>query len=159
MKMKMKSKTSLILIGAVLSLAILSCLGGGQASSAPSGSSGSSNDSPLQGTAWWLLEYQGTAVPDSWNHPSMTFMESEASGNSGCNGWSASYNVDGSSLSFGVVTASEMMCEQPEGIMEMEDTFVQMLAEAESFELGDKKLTIFTSSGDAYVLYELGYVP
>ena len=158
----MKPKFVLTLIAVSLMFAALACLGGGQNSSDPSGSSGSSgasDESPLQGTAWWLMEYQGTAVPESWNHPSLTFMESEASGNSGCNGWGAPYTVDGNNLSFGEVEASAMMCEEPAGIMQMEETFIQMLGEAASFELQDKKLTIFTESGDTLVLYELGYVP
>jgi len=89
----------------------------------------------------------------------MTFMETQASGNSGCNGWSASYSVDGNNISFGEVTGSELMCEQPEGIMDMEHAFVQMLGEAKSFNLEDKKLTISTTSGDTLVLYEMGYIP
>jgi heat shock protein HslJ len=155
----MKSKTPIILILAALSLAILSCLSSGQNASAPSGSSGASDGSPLLGTAWWLIEYQGTTVPESWNYPTVTFQETEASGNSGCNGWRASYSVGGSNISFGEVTASEIMCENPAGIMELEETFIQMLGEAASFELDGNKLTIFTANGDAFVLYELGYVP
>jgi len=155
----MKAKTTFMLVTAALSLAILACLGGGQNSSTSSGTSGTSNESPLLGTAWWLIEYQGTTVPEAWNHPSLTFMETQASGNSGCNGWSASYTLDGNNLSFGTVEASEIVCEEPDGIMAMEDAFIQMVNEAVSYELDDKKLTIFTESGAAFVLYELGYVP
>lgn len=151
----MKSKTSLILITAVLSLAILACLGSGQStssnSSSPSSSSSSDDEDPLLGTAWLLNQYGGNDILPNGNQPSITFSGGLASGNSGCNGWQGNYTIDGTNLTFGELTGSEIFCENPEGIMEQEDAFLQMLGDAASYELNGDQLTIFTSSGETLV--------
>lgn len=151
----MKSKTTLILIMAVLSLAILACLGSGQNES-PSNSSSSGGNDPLLGTGWILNQYAGNDVIPTGNRPTITFSGGQASGNSSCNGWNGSYTIDGTNLQFGDIEQSEVFCESPEGIMEQEDTFVQMLGDAASYELQGDQLTIFTSSGDTLVFERMG---
>ena len=86
----------------------------------------------------------------------MIFGGGQAFGNAGCNYWGAAYAVEGSSLSFGEVEITEIMCETPSGIMMQEDAFVQMLKEAERFKIQDNRLTIFSSSGETLVFQELG---
>ncbi|MEJ2759358.1 MAG: META domain-containing protein [Anaerolineales bacterium] len=154
----MKTKTSLILITAVLSLAILACLGSGQSTSSnssPSSSSSSSSSSghedPLLGTGWLLKQYGGKDILPNGNQPTITFSGGLASGNSGCNGWQGEYTIDGTNLTFGELSGSEIFCENPAGIMEQEDAFLQMLGDAASYELNGDQLTIYTSSGEALV--------
>lgn len=154
----MKNKTSLILITAVLSLAILACLSSGQntASSSSSSSSSSGGDDPLLGTGWTLDQYGGTDVLPNGNHPSITFSGGVASGNSSCNGWQGNYTIDGTNLTFGELTGSEISCDNPAGIMEQESAFLQMLGDAASYEVNGNQLTIFTSSGDTLVFTKMG---
>lgn len=151
----MKSKTSLILITAVLSLAILACLGSGTNTSSNSSSSSSSSSSgdedPLLGTGWLLKQYGGKDILANGNQPSITFSGGLASGNSGCNGWQGNYTIDGTNLTFGELSGSEISCENPAGIMEQEDAFLQMLGDSASYELNGDQLTIFTSSGETLV--------
>jgi heat shock protein HslJ len=146
----MKSKTSLILFTAVLSIGILACLGGGQTSSSQS------EDDPLLGTGWILEEYRGTALIAAGNRPTITFSGELASGNAGCNGWNGSYTIDGTDLNFGELETSEIFCETPEGIMDQEDVFLQMLGDSDRYELEGDTLTIFTSSGETLIFTKMG---
>ncbi len=144
----MKPKTRLVLVTVVLSLAVLACLGGGQntSSSSPSG-----DEDPLLGTAWILDQYAGNELIPNGNRPSITFQGGQASGNASCNGWQGAYTIDGTNLTFSDFSGSEIFCESPDGIMDQEAAFLQMLGDAASYELNGDQLTIFTSSGETLV--------
>jgi len=55
------------------------------------------------------------------------------SGNAGCNSYHASYEVDGSQISFGPIAATNKIC--PEDEQSTEDRYLQLLAEIGSYEV------------------------
>lgn len=149
----MKAKTSLILITAALSLAILACLGSGQNTASDSPSSG---DDPLLGTGWILNQLGGSELIPTGNRPTITFSGGQASGNASCNGWQGSYTIDETNLQFEDFELSEIFCESPEGIMDQEDAFILMLGDASSYEVQGDQLTIFTSSEETLIFTRMG---
>jgi len=68
--------------------------------------------SSLEGVPWVLVS--GVDV-DGWEAvaPSLTFEDGQASGSSGCNQFSGSYTVDGSSLELGELAMTAMGCPPP----------------------------------------------
>ena len=150
----MKIKTAFFWIAAALTISALACLAGGENLSLPSSPG---NESGLLGTSWFLVEIGGDEpISTSGSFPTITFGGGQAFGNAGCNYWGAAYTVEGGNLSFDEIETTVMLCEIPSGVMEQEDAFVQMLNEAERFDLLDNRLTIFTSSGETLVFQELG---
>lgn len=73
--------------------------------------------------------------------------EGEVSGSGGCNTYFARYEVKGSKLSIFEMAFTEMACVSPEGVMEQEQEFLSLLANAQSFQADDTTLTIICSDG------------
>ena len=150
----MKVKTAFLWIAAAIIISTLACLAEGLNGSLPSSPG---DESGLLGTSWSLVEIEGDQpIAASGSFPTITFGGGQAFGSASCNYWGAAYTVDGNNLSFGEVEITEIMCETPSGIMAQEDAFVQLLNEAERFDIQDNRLTIFTSSAETLVFQELG---
>jgi heat shock protein HslJ len=71
----------------------------------------------------------------------------ELSGSGGCNTYFASYEIDGNTLSISNLTWTERACLSPAGVMEQEQEFLSLFADAESFEVDNASLTITCSDG------------
>jgi len=71
----------------------------------------------------------------------------EVSGYSGCNTYFASYKVNGNNLSIFNLAYTERGCVSPQGVMEQEQEFLSLLADAKSFQVDDTSLTIACSGG------------
>ena len=129
------------------------CLGGGQTSAS---SSEASDDIGLLNDTWITVDIRGgEPVSTAGNLPTITFSDEIASGNSSCNGWSADYTIQGSKIQFSNFVVSEITCDPP-GVMDQERFFLQLLSEAEGFEVKDGRLTIFDGRGGSIVFKELG---
>lgn len=61
--------------------------------------------------------------------------EGRVFGNAGCNSFRGTYEIDGSSISFGPLAATKMMC--PPDVMEQETAFLQALERVRSFGFDD----------------------
>jgi heat shock protein HslJ len=78
----------------------------------------------------------------------------EISGSGGCNTYIASYEIDGDTFSISKLAWTERACLSPEGIMEQEQEFLSLLADAESFEADETSLTI-TCSNERQLYFEI----
>ena len=117
----------------------------------------SASDSRLTDNKWSLSSYgeqknqvnvlEGTEITATFDKD-----KSQISGSSGCNLYSASYEVKGSKLSISEITHTEMACISPQGVMKQEQDFLTLLAAAESFAVGDATLTI-TCSGERQLIF------
>ena len=98
-------KSALPLLAALLMSAVAGGCGGDEEESA-------ADPSSLEGVPWVLVS--GVDV-DGWEAvaPSLTFEDGQASGSSGCNQFSGSYTVDGSSLELGELAMTAMGCPPP----------------------------------------------
>jgi heat shock protein HslJ len=107
---------------------------------------GSGSD-PLVGTNWTLTAYGGTSlIPGTAIN--LTFEGGEVSGTAGCNHYFGSYEVRGSTITVEGVGMTEMLCTEPEGVMEQEKVYLSALSAAETFQIDAGRLVIASSEGD-----------
>jgi ABC-type amino acid transport substrate-binding protein/heat shock protein HslJ len=109
-------------------------------------------DNPLAGTSWSATAYwdrsqmaqvlAGTALTAQFG------ANGKLNGSAGCNTYSASYLVDGSLLSITPPSTSQMLCGEPEGVMEQENAFISALTTAGSYSLDGGQLFISNASGN-----------
>jgi len=100
----------------------------------------------LDGSVWALTAIDNnTAIIG--NSPTLAFEDDMVSGNASCNIYSGSYQVEGETISFGPLARTEMYCMEPEGGMDQEQTYLEILGAAQRFELVDGILIIYSDSG------------
>jgi heat shock protein HslJ len=99
---------------------------------------------PLEGTNWQLLFYRKTSVIEDTSITAH-FENGEINGSAGCNSYFGAYQVEGQNLTIEQIGMTEMYCMEPEGLMDQESTYLEYLADAQSFEIADGRLTIFLS--------------
>lgn len=97
----------------------------------------------LEGTAWVLTAIDG-AAPIEAARPTIEFEGGQVSGNAGCNQFGGSYRVDGNAIEFSDLYSTEMFCMEPEGAMDQEQTYLELLRAARRFELTNGRLVIVT---------------
>jgi heat shock protein HslJ len=101
---------------------------------------------PLAGTEWTLVSFgapEAEAPVVAGTEVTLAFVpDGQAGGSSGCNGYSAEYEVQDNTVRFGEVVSTLRACED-EAIMQQEQQFFEALTTASSFELAADQLTIF----------------
>jgi heat shock protein HslJ len=95
----------------------------------------------LDSTRWVLVSMDGDADLIG-NPPSAEFEDGKISGSTGCNSYQGSYQVQEDGLVMGPLVRTEMDCQDPKGVMEQEDRFLEILSSAESLTLNDGSLLI-----------------
>jgi heat shock protein HslJ len=103
------------------------------------------NQVDLDGSAWVLTAINNDTTIIG-NTPTLEFEGDMVSGNAGCNTYSGSYQVKGETISFGPLARTEMYCMEPEGVMDQEQTYLEILEAAQRFELTENILTIYSDS-------------
>ncbi len=110
---------------------------------------------PLAGTRWDVTSINnGQAISTLLDGTFATIefgADGRISGNGGCNTYSASYQVNGSSLSIGQTQATQMMCAEPEGLSTQEQEFLAALQRTASFRLEGNSLTLLAGNGNITV--------
>jgi heat shock protein HslJ len=96
---------------------------------------------PLNGGQWVLVSMNGDAALIG-NPLSVGFEDGMISGNAGCNSFQGSYSIEGDSLAVGPLARTEIYCQDPHGVMDQEDRFLEILAAADSFILEEGRLKI-----------------
>lgn len=114
-----------------------------------------SSQSNLNGTTWTLTAYKDNP-PIAGAQPTLQFENGQVSGNTGCNHYGGSYEVQGDTIRFGDLFNTEMACLEPEGVMEQEQIYLEMLRSADHFELIDGVLRIYTGSQQTLIYEEQG---
>ena len=99
----------------------------------------------IEGQTWVLTTYDRN---DSLNdrRPTLQFDVDKISGNTGCNHYSGIYQIKSDEISIEGISHTEMACLNPDGLMEQERIYLELLGNAKRFELADGVLTIFTAS-------------
>ena len=113
--------------------------------------------SSIEDTDWVLQSYgEFGNLKDVLTDTEITaeFVSSEGTveGSAGCNSYSGSYEVKDSQLSIpGPIAATEMYCMEPEGVMEQERQYLEILQAAKSYSVEDGELQI--NCGDQVLIY------
>lgn len=110
---------------------------------------GGGSDQPnLEGVTWELTAINGNE-PIEGTRPTLQFGNGQVSGNAGCNSFGGEYEIQGDKIGFGALVQTEMFCMEPEGVMDQESTYLGMLGNAVTFEVGGGVLTIVTGPGES----------
>ena len=112
----------------------------------------SAPNSTLEDTKWFLRSYGEqnnlqTLIEDTGITATFDSAKGEVSGSAGCNTYFARYGVQGNKLSIFEMAWTEMACISPEGVMEQEQEYLTILANAQSFQADDTTLMILCSGG------------
>ena len=138
----MKNKTLLIVAIFLIPLLLIGC-----ASEAPPN---------FEGTSWKLDTYLSNTdhlvSPISSTKLTLEFKDGRISGSSGCNSFFANYDVEGKSMSFGLMGATKMFCSNP-GVMEQEQTYLSRLESIKSYKLEGNKLSLIDGNGKTVLVY------
>lgn len=127
----MKTKMTLMFTTLILIFVLAACSGG---NAEPSFN--------LNGTTWILTDYQGSA-PIGYA-PTLSFENGRAAGGASCNDYGGSYALSGNTLTFNELFNTEMFCMDPDGIMDQESTYLQLLGQVSSFEIQEGQLVLFS---------------
>jgi len=82
--------------------------------------------------------------------------DGRVSGTSGCNLYFAEYRVTGQSLAIGATGSTMMYCMGPEGIMEQERTYLELLEKAAFWKVRDGYLEISDATGREILVFSPG---
>jgi heat shock protein HslJ len=109
----------------------------------------------LQGVEWMLTHISGKSIgaPDPKNRPSITLPSDQPrfSGSGGCNRISGSYQLKGSTLTFGATTATQMACTTG---METETAFLGALGQVASWRISGRVLELLDARGQVVARFE-----
>ena len=105
-------------------------------------------DSLLENTRWELISLNG-ADPLEGTTITLEFSVEEISGTAGCNGYGGRLDA----ASEGIFNAPEIMstamaCLEPDGVMEQEQVYLQIMWDADKYQFMDGELQIATANGE-----------
>ena len=80
--------------------------------------------------------------------------ERKLTGSAGCNTYSATYETDGAKITIGDVSATEMACDGPDGIMEQEQAYLDALPLAARYRVEGAMLSLLKMDGTYVATYQ-----
>ena len=106
----------------------------------------------LPGTNWEVTAYNngkgavvglipGTQITANFDQ------EGKLAGNAGCNNYFADYTTDGEKITIGMPGSTRMFCNEPEGIMEQEQAYLDALNTAATYKIMGLTMEMRTSDG------------
>jgi heat shock protein HslJ len=99
----------------------------------------------LIGETWVLITYNDQQ-PIAGHQPTLQFETEQVSGTTGCNHYGGSYQINGDEISFDGIYSTEMARMEPEGLMEQERAYLELLNSATRFTLVDGVLRFFAET-------------
>jgi len=112
---------------------------------------------PLTGTEWTLESYSldGEAVSSVIAGTTITavFSDGNVGGSAGCNSYGAGYQADGTNLTIEPPISTKMYCSEPEGIMEQENRYLNLLESAAGYRIDGNRLDLLDDSGATLLTY------
>lgn len=136
-------KTMRMLVLAFLASAVLAACGASDGS-----------EEVLVGVIWDLSELNGERLVPTTSISAEFNEDGQVSGSSGCNSYSAQYEVDGDEIEFNMELTAMTMMACPEPIMNQEAAYLVALEKAATFEVNDEELVLFDASGEPIAVFE-----
>lgn len=103
----------------------------------------------LEGTTWQLVDLAGKPLVSN-HQPTMSFDEGRVSGNASCNTYGGKYKLNADKIKFGMMMSTLMACAD-NAAMEQEQQYLALLRNAETWELRDGQLYLFSAEGETMV--------
>ncbi len=104
-----------------------------------------SDDSLINGTTWLLTSLDNQPVLENTN-VTIDFVDGKVSGSSGCNSYGGTYSVRKEKITTDSIVMTLMAC-MDAGVMEQETAFLEILQNAQTYEVTDSQLLIHSSEG------------
>lgn len=106
----------------------------------------------LDGSMWNLAGFktgETLTPPVLKTQVTLDFKDGQVGGSAGCNGYGASYTLDGNTISFSTegFMSTLMFCE-PQEVMDQETRFLDWMQKATSVEMAGEQLIVHTPDGD-----------
>lgn len=112
------------------------------------------NGMPLESTYWKLVRLgDGGAVPGGEPEAHIIFNDSSATGRTGCNHMSGSYERNGDALKFGPLITTKMACPDR---MDLEQRFLAALGATERWKITGNGLELYNDGGKMVAAFEPG---
>ena len=106
----------------------------------------------LEGTEWKLNSWTLSSLSPSEFGITVKFQDGRLSGNSGVNNYSGAYTLStGGAFSAGPLVSTEMA--GPEPAMRAEGAYLQLLGQANSYNAGRGKLTLYDKGGNESLVF------
>jgi heat shock protein HslJ len=120
----------------------------------PESEPAASDTSPIDDTSWKLsADTDLGAVELGDVVVTATFSDGQLSGSSGCNRYTTTYTVDGSSLSITPeIAGTRMLCGEPENAVEQ--AYLEILPEAAAFSIDGDVLTLFDDDEEPILVFD-----
>ncbi len=99
----------------------------------------------------WVLTSYNSQQPVPERQPILQFEGGEASGTTGCNHYGGRYQINGNDINIDGIYSTEMACMEPEGLMQQEQAYLELLMAATRLEVAGDELTIFVEEHPALV--------
>ncbi|MBU7036395.1 MAG: META domain-containing protein [Theionarchaea archaeon] len=110
----------------------------------------------LEGNIWILDSYRTetglvTVLRDT--RITAQFQDGRITGDAGCNSYFSEYTANKGHIEFGPVGVTEMYCSEPEGVMEQELDFLQVLESVEGYVIVSATLELTDAHGDVVLIF------
>ena len=118
----------------------------------------------LEGTSWEVIGYNngkgGVVSVIIGTEITTDFIEDgQLTGSASCNNYFASYEIDDDRITIGPAGATEMFCEEPEGIMEQEQQYLAALGTAAPYKITGLAMEMRTSEGSLVATFKRAVMP
>ena len=105
---------------------------------------------PVEGTSWRLMTLGGASLLLG-TEITVSFEGGQIHGSSGCNTYGGSYQVDGDKITMTDLYNTEMACMDPQGVMDQETEYLELLRDAQAFQIDEGELVIEAASDEVLV--------
>jgi heat shock protein HslJ len=114
---------------------------------------------PLVGTNWSMLNYNNgrEAVVGALTGTEVTAIfgaDGNLTGTAGCNNYSAGFQVDGNNVTIGPVATTDMLCSEPEGIMDQETAYLRAIENAATYKIDRQQLWLRYENESIAAIFE-----
>jgi heat shock protein HslJ len=113
----------------------------------------------LEGSPWQasgINNGRGGVVSSKATHlATALFANGRISGNAGCNQFSASYEIEGNQITIGRAITTRKHCEEPDGIMEQEQQYLQALGRVRTYTMKPDGLELRDENGSLQISYRV----
>ncbi len=106
----------------------------------------------LKGTEWVLTSLDGES-PLTDTQITLGFEDGVASGFAGCNAYGTQYTIDRDALSIEAIESTAQACLEPEGVMEQESAYLDVLWNVAAYQETENRLELLDSSGKVRLVY------
>jgi len=106
----------------------------------------------LLDTEWELVSLSGGTLIEG-RAITLRFEEASLKGSGGCNTYGGNYTASEDRLSVSDVYATEMACMEPDGIMEQEQTYFQILNTVARYQVDGDQLELYDETGSPVLAF------